>query len=110
MRLLSAEEHEARMALYEQGMTDEEIAAERWVTKEAICGWRIKRRLPSNGKKGHHLTEEKHNARLELYMQGLSDERIADELYVTKNAILVWRQRHGLPAQKYRRSAEAVTI
>ncbi len=98
------------MALYEQGMTDEEIAAERWVVKSTICGWRIKRRLSSNGKKGHHLPKEEHNARMALYEHGLSDGKIADELSISKDAILFWRHRHGLPAQKYRRSAEAVTI
>ncbi len=99
MRLLSADEHEARMALYEQGLTDEEIAAERWVTKESICGWRTKRRLPSNGKKGGHLPKEKHNARMALYEQGLTDEKIAAELSMSKSAICCWRKKNGLPAQ-----------
>lgn len=39
-----------------------------------------------------------HHRRLELYNQGLTDQKIADVLRMTKTGITSWRKRNGLPA------------
>ena len=44
---LDAEEHEKRLALYRQGMTDGQIAQECGCSYSAILGWRTRLKLPA---------------------------------------------------------------
>lgn len=46
--MLSPEEHQERLRLYNQGLTDGQIGAQVCVTKEAIYFWRRKYGIPAN--------------------------------------------------------------
>lgn len=48
------------------------------------------------GSKG--IKPEEHERRLQLYRQGLTDKDVAQYCGCTKNAIMMWRRTHGLPA------------
>lgn len=39
-----------------------------------------------------------YKSRYDLYLQGLSDQKIADKLGLTANAITLWRKRNSIPA------------
>ena len=44
------------------------------------------------------LLKEEHERRMALYRDGLNDREIADQVYVTPEAIKFWRKNHGLTA------------
>lgn len=89
-----------RMALYQQGMNDAQIAEAVGATRNAIANWRAKRNLPrvQNGRLRMDAgSEEK---RMELYRQGLNDCQISRELGVTDTSIRLWRKARGLPSNR----------
>lgn len=89
-----------RMALYQQGMSDAQIAEAVGATRKAIANWRAKRNLPrvQNGRlRVDAGSEEK---RMELYRQGLNDCQISRELGVTDTSIRLWRKARGLPSNR----------
>lgn len=45
------------------------------------------------------LLPEEHNKRLELYNRGYTDTQMAQELYVSTNAVWMWRRKHNLPCK-----------
>ena len=49
------------------------------------------------------LPKEEHEQRMELYRRGMTDREIADQVYVTPEAITFWRKNHGLTANIPRR-------
>lgn len=46
--------------------------------------------------------ERRHAEALRLYLAGGVDAEVAAEMGVTRQAVLLWRQRHGLPAHHRR--------
>lgn len=55
---LSAEELEARMKLYLQGLNDREIAKALGIRYQTITGWRYTHNLPANVPQGRHNAEQ----------------------------------------------------
>ena len=56
-QMLTQEEQEKRLELYNKGFSDRKIAKECGVSKGAIAQWRWKKGLKSNFKKGQHENE-----------------------------------------------------
>ena len=110
MSRLSEQEEKKRLDLYNQGMSDEEIAERVYVIKSVICNWRKRRGLPPNALKGFQkgnkygcmsrLSEVKENKRLELYNIGLNDAQIARIVGVDNSTISQWRRSRGLPSNR----------
>lgn len=42
------------------------------------------------------IPKEEHQSRMDLYRQGFSDRRIAEQVCVGKDAIVKWRRKHKL--------------
>ena len=79
--------------LYEQGMTDPEIAQQFNVSPETVRHWRKINALPANKRK-----QVIHDERMELYRMGKSDREIADAVHVAVSSIFKWRKINGLPS------------
>lgn len=92
--ITSPEEHNRRKALYEEGLTDSELAEACFICVNAIRYWResFDPKLPPNSKKSIHL-----EARLVLYSSGLTDIEIARQQQCSRMAIRDWRKKRGLP-------------
>lgn len=89
-----AEKERRRMELYEQGLSDKEIARETGMSPSGVTRWRQKNRLASRRTNG--LTPEQEERRMELYRQGMNDRQIADALGVTPKTVGAWRYRRKL--------------
>lgn len=110
MSRLSEEEEKKRLNLYNQGMSDAEIAKRVYVIKSVICNWRTRRGLPPNAPKGFQkgnkygcmsrLPEVKENKRLVLLSRGLNDTQIARVLGLNNSTISQWRRNRGLPCNR----------
>lgn len=53
-----------------------------------------------------NITEQEHEQRMTLYLQGLSDCKIADILGTTASIICKWRHEHHLDPNRRRRNRE----
>lgn len=93
----SLEEHQKRKELYDQGLSDIEIADLCFVCINAIRYWRKNHNppLPVNAKQA--IQE---STRLALYKANLTDREIAREEKVSKMAIRGWRKKHNLPENR----------
>ena len=110
MKYLSEEEEKNRLDLYNQGMSDAQIAKRVCVEKNVIQHWRTRRGLPPNAPKGFQkgnkygcmgrLSELRENKRLELYNRGLNDAQIARIVGVENSTISQWRRSIGLPSNR----------
>jgi transposase len=85
--------------LYEQGMSDREIANALGATRRGVLNWRTRNRLPCNKKPTEYvrpvtLDEKKAEA---FYEQGMSDQQIAAAIGASKDAVRSWRRRTGRP-------------
>ena len=110
MSRLSEEEEKKRLDLYNQGMSDAEIAKRVYVIKSVICNWRTRRGLPPNAPKGFQkgnkcgclgiLSEVKENKRRDLLKRGLNDTQIARIVGVENSTISQWRRRRGLSSNR----------
>lgn len=98
-RRLDPKVDEQRMELYNQGMSDCEIAVRQGVSQAAIAKWRNNHKLQRNiQEKTKKWCKESFAERMELYNKGLSDGQIAKELGLNTSTIMQWRHRRGLPA------------
>ena len=77
--------------LYDQGLTDEQIAKKLSVTRTAVYNWRQMQGLPAVSRLPSH------QRRMEVYNSGLSDRAAAAKLGISRNTYRYWRKRHGLP-------------
>lgn len=110
MSRLSEQEEKKRLDLYNQGMSDAEIANRVYVIKSVICNWRTRRGLPPNAPKGFQkenkygcmgrLSEVKENKRCMLLCRGLNDAQIARIVCVDNSTISQWRRSRGLPSNR----------
>ena len=110
MKYLSEEEEKKRLDLYNQGMSDAEIAKRVYVEKNVIQHWRTRRGLPPNAPKGFQkgnkygcmgrLSEVKENKRCMLLCRGLNDTQIARIVGVENSTISQWRRSRGLPSNR----------
>jgi hypothetical protein len=90
---LSEHSRTIRRGLYEEGLSDSEIADRTGTTTIAIRHWRNRANLPANDLKDQADRER-------LYAQGMTDSEIARELGQRRNAVFHWRHQRGLPANK----------
>jgi len=95
---LSPEEEARRLELYNQGLSDYEIASFASCSAEGIASWRRRRGLSA------HRKHKEYDQRLELYHRGLSDAEIASIVGCEQRTICNWRKCHGLlPHQRKRK-------
>ena len=80
------------MELYNEGLTDKEMAEELDWTISTIADWRRENNLPVN-----KFYKKKHEKRMELYNEGLTDKEITERLDLGSSTIGVWRKRNNLP-------------
>ena len=110
MKYLSEEEEKKRLDLYNQGMSDAEIAKRCYVIKSVVNGWRTQRGLPPNALKGFQkgnkygcigrLSDIQENKRRDLLKRGLNDAQIARIVGVENSTISQWRRSRGLPLNR----------
>lgn len=82
--------------LYDQGLTDQEIADKLGCTVNLIGARRRAAGLPS-------IAQQRNDAKYRhLYDAGYCDAHIAQEIGCSKKAVSVWRNRHGLPFNRDR--------
>ena len=108
--MLTPDEDKRRLDLYNQGMSDAEIAKRCHVIKSVVNGWRTRRGLPPNAPKGFQkgnkygcmsrLSEVKENKRRDLLKRGLNDAQIARIVGVENSTISQWRRRRGLTSNR----------
>lgn len=96
--MLNKEEHNERLKLYKQGLSDAKIAQILFLSTSAIFHWRRKANLPVNlSPKTYAKIDNKENMkRYRLYCNGLSDREIAKRCDVSPHAINSWRYHRGL--------------
>ncbi len=87
-----------RRVLYDEGLTDGEIAERTGFRRGTIGEWRRNSGLPLNDPGRYRLDKEEDNRRRELHEGGLSDTEIGRRVGVGRSSIVGWRQSRGLPA------------
>ena len=88
--------------LWEQGLSDSQMAKEVGCAKETVLQWRKEEGLPFN--EAHiHFDREK---MLELYQQGRNDAEIGRELGCSPQTVKHWRSTQGLPILTPRRRVD----
>lgn len=90
--------------LYEQGMTDSQVAEACGVNPWNVRDWRQRRRLKANlmrgrsgGRKPWKDRQEEDRLIRPLYERGLSDTQIAKEIGTNRRAVCEWRHKFNLP-------------
>lgn len=104
--MLTAEEHETRIDLYNKGMNDSEIAKILHYSPENIRYWRKKNNLPcvkTNNKKVK-LTDKMLKKMFKLYSKGYTDRLLGKELGINRTTVFYWRKRKNLPPNYNRRT------
>lgn len=97
MHVLSADDANYRLKLYEQGLNDREIAGIIGITNMAIYGWRKRNNLSPNVEQGwKRLSKDKAEYRMHLHKQGLSDTKIAKIIGIHTSSFNEWRQKNNL--------------
>jgi hypothetical protein len=91
-----------KMALYEQGLTDREIAIRTGVRPNTVVVWRRERDLAVNPSDRGNKAPQAQSRQL-LYELGWSDGHIARVQHVDKASVRDWRRRRHLPANFSRR-------
>lgn len=94
--MLTQKEHNERMTLYKQGLSDKKIGERLFLTYGAIASWRQKLGLPGNMRK-QKADKKRMEERMKLYEQGLSDKEIADKQGYSRVSIASWRRSKNLP-------------
>lgn len=103
----TAEEVEARKKLwpdlYAQGLSDAEIGRRTNAASCLVYVWRQEQRLPANkninstfvGRKTPEI-KEREAKQLELFHQGLTDQKIADAVHVSVQSIKLWKSKNKI--------------
>lgn len=99
--VLSEEEHQKRLALYEQGMNDPSIAKVLNVKKKVIWRWRYRNGLPANARcMRNGLSNDEREKIMLLYNKDMSDPEIAQLLGLCRRTIFTFRRSRNLPPNK----------
>lgn len=94
--MISKEEHEKRMSLYNQGLNDREIGKRLYLSASAVRYWRRWNGLPAN-KTYWAITPEMDAEMRKMHQTGESDLAIARKMGLAKGTVYSWRCRKGLP-------------
>ncbi len=90
-------ENKLKKALWELGLSDQQIANIFLISKSSIYYWRKKNGLQCNDKRrGSRLEKEEEEFRLKLWEENYSDEEIANATGLTKQSVIFWRTRRNL--------------
>lgn len=84
-----------RQSLYEEGLTDREIAERSGVDRSTICGWRKRRGLKPNGERPAAGSQHTPVRRL-LHDMGWGAKSIARHEGVGLQTVRDWRKRHAV--------------
>ena len=93
-------DHLTRLALYQKGLDDTEIACIEGVTKGTICHWRRHHGLMSNSKVSADAKATLSRGRKFLYDLNWGDDAIAWQQRIDKATVRQWRDRNKLPANR----------
>lgn len=104
--MISRQDHEKRMALYNQGLSDQEIGEKLYLSYATIAYWRKINGLPSNSKH-RRITPGMEAEMLRMHQDGMSDGQIAKTIGLVKNTVLSWRRRRGLRTN-FKRGGEPI--
>lgn len=94
MSRITEQDHAARLALYQQGMTDAQIGAKLFLSKNAVFSWRRVNGLPAH--KSSRAVD--HGQIIAMYQRGMNDCEIGEAVGKPRQCISKWRKRNGLPA------------
>jgi len=90
-----------RLRLYEEGLSDSEIAREIGVAKTTISGWRWRRKLPPNG--GERGRQKIHIPKGDLermyWEEGMTQTEIGEELGVSEYVVSDRMREYGIPSR-----------
>lgn len=86
-----------KMELYNQGMSDGEIARELNMSASAVRQWRVANSLPPHVPAETMRIRQMGLQRMELYNTGMSDREIAEVVGCSPDNIATWRGKQGLP-------------
>jgi len=101
--MLNNRKNREKYELYKQGKTDKQIAETLGLNKKTICNWRKRNNLEVNRskRKGNiGINWKKHNEKMKLWNEGLTDGEIAKKLNISKGRVRQWRYKHQLIANK----------
>lgn len=92
------EKEEERLALYNQGLNDYEIADIQRISQSTVYQWRKKNGLKKNPAK----INPKFAERMRLYELGYTDCKIGKLTDYTSTTIYMWRKKNKLPSKNKR--------
>ena len=84
-------------SLYEQGLTDAELAEAMACKQYIISSWREARNLPYNKGKAQAIQDQRYAQYEMLYHQGMNDGQISKEVGTSRSHVAQWRGKMGLP-------------
>ena len=95
------EEHERRLELYNQGLSDHQIAEILYYNVSTIRNWRTKNKLHTNyDAKNSRIETNEEAERIRLYNKGYTDSEIGYRCGLKKGSVSAWRRKRGLPPNK----------
>ena len=89
--------HHLKVALYNQGFNDQEMADKLGLTNSTTRAWRIHNNLKSQ--EGVRLSKRL-KVRMKLYNQGKTDKEISTTQNITPGHVALWRKQHNLSPNK----------
>jgi hypothetical protein len=104
---LTETEHIQRRAYYDQGWSDEMIAAAQHVLPATIKGWRFTHKLPSHAPTWRPHSPEIVAKKWALYRAGHNDREIGEAIGCGRKSIRTWRKREGLEPNSTRTKVTA---
>ena len=86
------------LKMYNEGLSDPEIARAQGVSANAVALWRRRNGLISL----YHAKMPNLDDRMRMYRQGMTDKEIAEAQGVAYKRVAEWRRNRGLPPNKRR--------
>ena len=93
--MLNDQQRNERMSLYQQGLSDGEIASAQGCDRGSIYGWRRRNGLPANHA-ATRIAPDVEQERRALHQAGATDVEIAKRQGVRQETVAAWRKVHGL--------------
>lgn len=96
---MSPEEHQRRLDLYNQRLSDAKIAAAVGLSTAGIQKWRNAHNLPSISRRRNKVDASDEDMRQKAYRTFSSDRKAAAFCGISQTAFKRWRQARDLPAK-----------